>query len=355
MSRRVAPAAKVAAVLAAVLAAGAAQAQTAAPQTSSVTLFGVLDAAVRHARSGDDSVNVLGSGGLNSSRLGVRGTEDLGGGLRAGFWLEHGFNLDTGALSDSARFWNRRATVSLGGSFGEVRLGRDFVPSYQGYADYDVFGDNGVAASSKFDSALGSGRDTGTRADNLVTYLTPGNLGGFYARLAVAAGEGTAGRKYLGGRVGWKNGPIDVSAAYGRTEVTPLAGDDQYEVTNIGGSYDFGFVKTSAYAMQSSYADQKLTTLGLGAAVPLGAGTVRAAYTRAQASGTNAIGQSLDGNDADQLALGYVHDLSKRTALYSTVAQVRNKGRSSFGVASSPTVAPGEKSTGVEVGVRHLF
>lgn len=330
---------------------GAAQAQT-----SSVTLFGVVDAAARHVKNGDDSVTSLASGGFNSSRLGVRGTEDLGGGLGAGFWLEHGFSVDSGSVSDSNRFWNRRATVSLTSSaLGELRLGRDFTPTYLGYSEFDPFGDNGVAASSKFDSALGSGRDTGTRADNQVAYLTPGGLGGFSARLSVAPGEGTAGKKYMGGRIAWAGGPLAVSAAYGRTDVAEVDGDDEFTTMNFGGSYDFGVVKAMGYVARSEFVDHKLTTIGIGAQVPLGTGTLRAGYTRANASGTSIAGADVDDNDADQLALGYVHNLSRRTAVYGTVAHVKNKGDASFATASSPTLAAGDKSTGFELGLRHSF
>ena len=94
--------------------------------------------------------------------------------------------------------------MSLLGNFGEIRLGRDYTPTYLGYTDYDVFGDNGIAASSKFDLSLGVARDgqTGvtqytnsgeTRADNQIQYFTPNNLGGFYGRASVASGEGVAG------------------------------------------------------------------------------------------------------------------------------------------------------------------
>src|SRR5882672_574647 len=194
---------------------------------STVTLFGVLDVNARYVKNGDQKIKSLSGNGVNTSRLGVRGTEDLGDGLKAGFWLETGLNVDSGTQSDATRFWNRRATVSLSGNFGEVRLGRDYTPTYLGYSDYDPFGDNGLAASGKFDSSLGTARDTGTRADNQIMYLTPGNLGGFYGRAAVAAGEGTAGKKYYGGRAGWAAGPIDVSASYGQTTVAPLLGDDK--------------------------------------------------------------------------------------------------------------------------------
>jgi len=322
---------------------------------SSVTLFGVLDVNARYVKNGDDKMKSLGSGGVNTSRLGVRGTEDLGDGLKAGFWLETGLNVDSGTQSDATRFWNRRATVSLIGNFGEVRLGRDFTPTYLGYSEYDPFGDNGVAASGKFDSSLGTARDTGTRADNQITYLTPGNIGGFYGRASVAAGEGTAGKKYYGARAGWAAGPIDVSAAYGQTEVAPVAGDDKFKTFDLGASYDFGVVKAMGYYTQSKFVNQKIATYSLGAVVPVGVGQIKAAYTHVNAPGTTATGVNVDANDADQVALGYIYNLSKRTALYTTAAYVKNKGNATFAVASAPAIAAGQKSTGLELGMRHAF
>jgi predicted porin len=323
---------------------------------SSVTLFGVLDVNARYVKNGDEKIKSLSGNGVNTSRLGVRGTEDLGDGLKAGFWLETGLNVDSGTQSDATRFWNRRATVSLSGNFGEVRLGRDYTPTYLGYSDYDPFGDNGVDASGKFDSSLGTARDTGTRADNQIIYLTPGNLGGFYGRAAVAAGEGTAGKKYYGGRAGWAAGPIDVSASYGQTEVAPIAGgEDKFKTFDIGASYDFGVVKAMSYYTQSKFANQKIATYSIGAIVPVGVGQIKAAYTHANASGTTAAGVNVDANDADQVALGYIYNLSKRTALYTTAAYVKNKGNATFAVASAPAIAAGQKSTGLELGMRHAF
>ena len=323
---------------------------------SSVTLFGVLDVNARYVKNGDEKIKSLSGNGVNTSRLGVRGTEDLGDGLKAGFWLETGLNVDSGTQSDATRFWNRRATISLSGNFGELRLGRDYTPTYLGYSEYDPFGDNGVGASSKFDSSLGTVRDTGTRADNQIMYLTPGNLGGFYGRAAVAAGEGTAGKKYYGGRAGWAAGPIDVSASYGQTTVAPVAGgEDKFKTFDTGASYDFGVVKATGYFTQSKFANQKLQVYSLGAIVPVGVGQIKAAYTHANASGTTAAGVNVDANDADQVALGYIYNLSKRTALYTTAAYVKNKGNATFAVASAPTIAAGQKSTGLELGMRHAF
>src|SRR5262245_59230432 len=109
--------------------AGAASAQ------STVTLFGVVDQAVFSAKNGANSMKGLASNQLNSNRLGFRGVEDLGGGLRAGFWLESAMANDTGLAGggNTGLDFQRRSTVSLMGGFGELRLGRDYDPSFWNY------------------------------------------------------------------------------------------------------------------------------------------------------------------------------------------------------------------------------
>ena len=342
---------------------------------SSVTLFGIVDEAARYTKNGDVSQKALVSGGLNTSRIGFRGFEDLGGGFRAGFWLESGFNADSGSNSDSTRFFNRRSTISLLGSFGELRLGRDYTPTYLGYTDYDAFGDNGVGASSKFDISMGVSRDgqvapgqytsSGeTRADNQIQYFTPTNLGGFYGRASVASGEGTSGKKYVGGRVGYGAGPLDVSVSYGQYTVLPAFGDDKFKTGGVGAAYDFGVVKLEAYYNQSKFVDQKIATYSIGGSAPIGLGIVRAQYTHANQSGTAAVSASgtvagitnVDANDADQFALGYVYNLSKRTAVYTTGAYIKNKGNAQFATGTTVGgIAPGANSRAVELGLRHSF
>jgi predicted porin len=325
---------------------------------STVTLFGVVDVAARHVKNGDHSLRSLTGNGLNSSRLGFRGVEDLGGGLKAGFWLEHGFNADSGTQSDAARFWNRRSTVSLSGNFGEIRLGRDFTPTFSGFADYDVFGTNGVGDASKFNSMLGTNADTATRSDNEVTYFLPGNLGGFRGQVSFAPSENVAGKKYIGGRVAYGAGPLDVSLAYGQTTVTPALGEDKLKSVVLGASYDFGVVKLTGYVQRNEFANQELDLANIGVQVPLGQGILRASYVRADASGRNTAGASVENNDANQFAVGYVYNLSKRTALYTTVARVNNKGTASFvvpGGVALPSPNNGKDSTGVDFGLRHSF
>jgi predicted porin len=327
----------------------------AATAQSSVTLYGALDLGIRDVKNGGLSVKSLSSNGNNTSRLGVKGIEDLGDGLKAGFQLETGLTPDTGSQSDANRFWNRRSTVSLLGSFGELRIGRDYTVTYLGFEEYDVWSDIGVSGVAKFDSSLGTVRDTGVRADNQIAYFTPGNLGGFYGRAAVAAGEGTAGKKYVAARAGYAAGPVDGSVSYGETTVAPVGGDDKFKTFNAGASYDFGPAKLSSYFTQSRFAALKVANYYVGAQVPLGRGLLRASYLRSNLSGTSATGVNTDPNDASQIALGYLYNLSKRTALYSTIASVTNKGASAIAVDKNPTLVAGKRSTGAEVGIRHFF
>src|SRR5262245_39183159 len=127
--------------LAAAGAAGTASAQ------SSVTLYGVVDAFYQYA-TGGNSINRLQSGGINGSRLGVRGAEDLGGGLKALFTLESGINLDDGSVGQSGVFWGRQAFVGLGSDFGTLTLGRQYSSVYFVTTDLSEFSNNPAGPST---------------------------------------------------------------------------------------------------------------------------------------------------------------------------------------------------------------
>lgn len=320
----------------------------AASAQSSVTLFGGLDLNLRYTKGGGTNLKALGTDGIYSSRWGVRGIEDLGGGLKAGFWLESAINPDVGT-PNAARYWHRRSTVSMMGDFGEVRLGRYLTNQFTGYADFDPFGTNGIGDVSKFHHALGSGQSSSTRADNIVGYFLPGNLGGIYGSAEVAAGENAVGNKYVGGRIGYAEGPLNVSAAYAVTDAQP----SDYKRLSLGGSYDFGMVKVMGAFTQNKYMARKMTIANVGAFVPVGSGTFKVSFTSAQANGA---AEALAGvGDSTQIAVGYIHDLSKRTALYGTASRVTNKGKAVVAVSGSPAITAGGDNGGIEVGIRHTF
>ena len=330
---------------------------TVASAQSSVNVFGVVDLAARHVKNGDQSTSTLASNGLNASRLGFKGYEDLGDGFKAGFWLEAGVSPNNGSQTDPSRFWNRRSTVSLlDPRWGEVRMGRDYAPSYNAYDDFDVFGPSGIATGDKFQNKLGTSIDTLMRADNIVAYFTPPALGGFFATLAAAPSERASGKKYYGGRVGYAAQSLRLQAAVAQTTVSPDAsGEDKYKFYVLGGAYDFHVAELMGYWTQSKFGDQKLNVFNVGASIPLGRGKVRMSYVRADASGHTASGIDTSGDDAHQLAIGYVYELSKRTALYGTAARVTNKGLAGYVTATLPTAQLGQNSTGFEAGIRHSF
>lgn len=302
---------------------------------SSVTLFGVLDVNMRSAKTGSTSIKSLSTDGMGSSRLGFRGVEDLGGGMRAGFWLESGLAADSGAQGGSNGLstvtFNRRATVSLMGGFGEVRLGRDYTPSFWNYTVFDPFGTNGVGAMSALISTLGSGALTFVRDNNTVGYFLP-SMGGVYGQAQVAAGEGVTGQKYMGGRIGYAGGPVNVAAAFGKTNKTGAMTDD-YTDMNFGGSFKMGPATLMGQYSKRDYANADQKTWLVGTVIGFGASSIKASY--AKSSGTPATA------DAKLFAVGYLYSLSKRSTLYAHYAK---------------TTVPGPNDrTGYEFGVNHTF
>ncbi|WP_439517816.1 porin [Hydrogenophaga sp.] len=328
--------------LAAVAATGAAFAQ------SSVTLFGIVDLNIRNVRQGGDNLTSLSQDGIASSRLGFRGVEDLGGGMSAGFWLEAGLNPDTGTPAGVQ--FQRRSTVSLMGGFGEVRLGRDYTPTFWNHTVYDPFGTNGVGSSVNTFTVLGSGATTLVRANNTIAYFTP-NLGGFGAQIQYAFKETPAANdpnEYAGIRLTYAAGPLSVALATA-SEGSSIA-TESFKRTNVGASYDFGFIKPMAQYTQGKFGAAKVNHYLLGVVAPLGAGNIKASYVR---SDYNAAAGD---QDANQIAVGYDYNLSKRTALYTTFSRIANKNGGTKGLApNAAAVTPSGNSTGLEFGVRHAF
>lgn len=345
--------------------AGAASAQ------SSVTLFGIVDAAYAHVSAGGVSRTGVTNSGLNSSRLGFRGVEDMGGGLRAGFWLEGQLYNDNGqGPNDSTSFnFQRRSTVSLLGNFGEIRLGRDYAPHFWNTTVYDPFGTNGVgqamtpgmigAAGAAAGVAATTGGANAVRANNTIGYFLPGNLGGLFGQVMIGFGENLSNASnkgqadLFGFRFGYAAGPLSVAYGYGNSKGASGASNVKYN--NIGASYDLGAVKPSfVWANEKAGTGAKVTGIEFGVVAPMGQGELRAAYSRYDVSGTG-----VSANDWNKLAFGYGYNLSKRTQMYGTYARVSNKGAQNRAVNNNGLTAlsasPGGSATGYELGLRHSF
>ena len=341
--------------LAALAAVGAASAQ------SSVTLFGVVDATIAYGSGDTSNKTQLTNSGYNSSRFGVKGVEDLGGGLKASFHLEAGVMNDNGAgaaTNDNNQAavsttigrtqgltFNRTSVVSLLGSFGEIRLGRDYTPQFWSFTVFDPFGTNGVGTTQALNSS--GGGQTIVRASNSIGYKSPAVSGfGVWAQAYMGENASNAAAQAGDGgaiRVTYDNGPLSLAVAFATT--TTGVGTD-VQTTNIAGSYDMKVAQLMAFWNKDANTGAKdITGYTLGALVPMGAGTIRLAFSNSD----NGAGAK-----TDKFALGYVYDMSKRTALYGTFASLSNSGGAAQALNGAITPANGS-STGFDLGVRHAF
>ena len=330
-------------------------AAAASAQSSSVTLFGVVDASVAHISSSGNSVTGMANGGNSSSRLGFRGEEDLGGGLKAGFWLEGSVGVDDGTASGFK--FDRRSTVSLLGNFGEVRLGRDKTPAYQNLETFHAFGDTGMGAINGHNliSSSATGTSEGSnpkRNSNMVSYLLP-KMGGVYGQISHSFGEQSGNsslQSATGLRLGYANGPLNVAGAYGVARGGTAAAGVDYKTMNLGASYNFGVVTPMVLLASDRGNNKRVDLYSVGVKVPLGAGELRAAYTWYKDKKSNNA-------DSQRLALGYGYKLSKRTELYAAVARMSNddNAKRKLGSSLAPTPIAGKSMTGYEIGMRHNF
>jgi predicted porin len=370
--------------LAALAATGAAMAQ------SSVTLYGVVDvgftsvnnSAGLTATGGQSTDNTgLTSSNMTTNRLGFRGTEDLGGGLKAKFQIETSLAADAPAASSIG---DRGAWVGLEGGFGEVRLGREYATTFWSGFLFSPFGTGGVGNGFGFANRVVAHGATGQANpiwnSNAISYSTP-RMAGFqahaqYAFDEVAAANNDAGRS-AGVRLNYSAGPLMAELAYSKTEggatidsdaTTPgnqpspllgLATSADHKSVVGGISYDFGVVKLmtnfgqeKANVTATGASLVKVTNFEIGAVAPVGPGRLRASYNTTKIDVTAlAVDPKIT-----KFAVGYIYDLSKRTAVYATVASLKNKNNASLALnGPASTNAVNGRSTGYNVGISHVF
>jgi predicted porin len=343
---------------------------TAFAQSSTVSIYGIVDLSVSRMSGGQSNLTFLplaligrpsswSVDSATSSRLGFRGSEDLGGGLKVNFQIEHRLTPDTGGIEprDGALttiLWNGPTWVGLSGGFGELRLGRQFVPAAQIGSSSDPWAyDYNVGGSSGFTR----GGNALTMAKNAIGYRTPA-MAGFTAEMMLAAGEGgAAAANAPAGRIGrnegaslqYRAGPLWVGLGYNnsRQEGTPV----KNRYTNLGIAYDFGFVRPIvSYAVGNNNVagNPDTRTYLIGATAPLGQGrlkTVMARYDAPMGQNFNAANPSLPqltgGQDTTKFGIGYEYLLSKRTSLHADVGTAKTEGVS--------------RTTGLEAGIKHIF
>jgi predicted porin len=364
--------------LAAVAAVSAASAQ------SSVTVYGVIDAGITRDTGGlnpaASSITRLDNGVMSGSRLGFRGVEDLGGGLKANFLAETGFCADSAATAGfctgGGAFMGREARVGLSGGFGSLDLGRQYTPAFIVLTTVDPFGTGlGGQVSNLMDSAGGYatltnpggayGNSGNPRMNNTVKFSSA-NYGGFSASVAYGFGE-VAGNNSAGRNAGFNatyaNGPLYVGLAYhAANAAAPVAGVlDQRKNVLIGATYNFGVATAHAmYGTTKNAIAQGLVAgntagsinngdgrnLMVGVSVPFGPGKFLASYINHDDKGVNKF-------DANQFGLGYMYSLSKRTTVYTAYSKISNKNGAFYTVGNAANNGIGNAA--FNLGVRHTF
>ncbi|MEO6281204.1 porin [Roseateles sp.] len=223
---------------------------------SSVTLYGIVDAAARYTTNANpgQSDKQLVPGGMSQSRLGVNIVEDMGGGLKALANMEHRFNSDTGVTSSPTDFW-RQAWVGLQSSeFGQIRLGRQYNVLFDVYTStYASFRYSPYIEAYKPEIGLSAG----ARQDNMVKYLA--QFGNVYAELSMSAGEGNSQNKSEGGLLRYADGTFGFGGAY--LQVTDTTGK-KVKATTIGGSYTAGPLYVSLAWAQNKFDTGSLLQAG---------------------------------------------------------------------------------------------
>jgi predicted porin len=321
----------------------------------SMVVYGIADAGIEYNKgiSGAQNNWRLQSGQQSTSRLGFRGTETLGGGLKASFTLESGINIDDGTLAAPDSLFSRQAWVSLGGNFGEVRLGRQQTPLYDAQWAIDPFHVNLAGGMQRVFGAGLYGLDPVYRADNTILY-TAQDFGAFGGQLMYSFGEQagnfSALRQFSVG-LSYETSPIVAKLVYHNGHDVALGtlgtGTATFRTVFLGGTYDFGIAKLHLAFGGSTLKtapDLDMRSWLIGATAPLGpAGTVLASYIR------NDVRDIPEGV-TNQYAIGYTHDLSKRTNLYTSLGYTTNDN----GVRVRAFSA-GENGRVFNVGVRHRF
>ncbi len=362
----------------ATLFAGVAHAQT------SVTLYGIADGDLRIDHTAIGTLKSVGSGGESGSRWGIRGTEDLGGGLRAMFIFEQGIDLSDNSSpqgnvagvtpnspvsSTGSRLFSRTAVVGIGSAAaGELRIGRAFTPFYNAWSAIDPMGGGLVGQAQNY--AVGNV----TRFDNGIYYDTP-KFYGFQLTAAYRLGESStnsvaSGSTKNGGNAGnavitYAAGPVLASYSFLSSK---NAIDNNTTRTQFAGAvYDFKVVKLHGlYFNNRNDTTTRVRSYGLGVTVPIQAFNVFAQVARID-NRYNQNNSTLANDDATFFGVGANYAFSKRTDLYTSWGKFKNKNNAIFTIQDASNaglytttgalanVTPGFDPYSAQIGIRHRF
>lgn len=315
---------------------------------SSVTLYGVADVFFAQVGSGVGAANLkqtrIQSGGMNGSRWGLRGAEDLGGGLKANFTLESGFTLDDGNVANGATMFGRQAFVGLSGGFGEVTFGRQY-SAYDGLrgATNNTF-DTAVATTG---AAWGVGvADYTGRINNSVMYTSP-NMSGFTAAAMIGLGENKTATndatQTTSLRLQYASGPVLVGLAHQVEQAQAAGSNTDTTYTLIAGSYNFGVATVLAGFNTAKTGNSEDKEFQFGLNFPVGKQSVIGfGYTnqKGDVAGTKTT-------SASGMSLAAAYNLSSRTAMYA--------GWNKQTAKNEVTGADTADNSLLAVGIRHKF
>ena len=313
---------------------------------SSVTIYGVADGAISREDTGvaNGERTAINNGNQSSSRLGFRGVEDLGSGLKAAFNLEAGYQIDTG-MGDAALF-GRRAVVGVEGAFGSVMIGREYTPVADVANVTDILGQGFYGTNL---SSFGTNRLT-RRISNSVNYKSNA-MSGFKLGAAYSAGESStaASGNLMGVSAQFTSGNLYLGAAYHTLERL-ATGDDEEMI--VGAGFKWGNVEIKGNYMVANQTgfNNKYEQLNAGVAYTFGPNKVFANVNRNELE---------NGARANGISVAYSYTLSKRTNAYASYATLRNNATGTFALQSAGTaVAAGRAGAdpkALTVGVRHTF
>jgi predicted porin len=287
---------------------------SAAMAQSSVTLYGLVDLGV--GKLDGDKTQMHGNTVMNNtnSHIGLRGVEDLGGGLKAGFNFETEINAENGAGDGG---WTRAANVWVGGNWGTFKMGRANTPSFWGYLAWEITGNANYSAVANTYGIVGLGE----RTNSLFQYSTP-DMGGLQGNLGYIFKADNGGAARTDGSVTYANGPISAGLSVNKTKG---------EKTNwaLGGKYSFG-----AFALAASYNDTRAglatstrrTGASLGGSASFGAASLTLDVTR---DTKHELG-NIDLKKYTNAVIEAKYNLSKRTFVYG--AALRLDGDTHYGV-----------------------
>ncbi len=319
---------------------------------SNVTIYGVADAYIGIGKQDNVKFRGIGDGALSGSRLGFRGSEDLGNGLKAVFVLEQGFDIGSGNEIINGKAEGRQALVGLAGGFGSVTFGRQYAPGW--YFNYDALAAAAVGPQSILSSQSGMTitPNNPTRWDNSIVYT--GSFSGLTARAIYSAQGVELSNKpseddAYGAGLDYSNGGLKVGAVY---QVVKNTGADKQKDWGLGGSYDFGPLSLHASYQKAKdiagFSNNDARMWQIGTVVPVGAGNIHLAYGDLKLDRT--------GRDpkVKSYTLAYTHALSKRTTAYAALNRTDNDKGTNMGLVRN-AFASDKNSDLLGVGIRHTF